>query len=99
MGVHVLPEELAKQWSLSFAEVEFVNAKPAAIRLGLAAQLKFFAAYGFFVAAATDIPDEAATYLAEQLGVSNSDLLGYDFRGARDGATARKSRAISAFVG
>ncbi len=81
MGVHVLPEELAKEWSLSFADIEFVNAKPAATRLGLAAQLKFFAAYGFFATAAADIPDEAVTYLAEQLGVSNRDLLGYDFSG------------------
>ncbi|RWK27976.1 Tn3 family transposase [Mesorhizobium sp.] len=81
MGVHVLPEELAKEWSLSFADLEFVNAKLTATRLGLAAQLKFFAAYGFFAIAAADIPDEAVTYLAEQLGVSNSDLLGYDFSG------------------
>jgi hypothetical protein len=34
-----------------------VNAKPAATRLGLAAQLKFFAVYGFFATAAADIPD------------------------------------------
>jgi hypothetical protein len=33
-----------------------VNAKQAA-RLGLAAQLKFFAVYGFFATAAADIPD------------------------------------------
>lgn len=46
MGVHVLPEELAKAWSLSFADIEFVNAKPAATRLGLVAQLKALAELG-----------------------------------------------------
>jgi Domain of unknown function (DUF4158)/Tn3 transposase DDE domain len=81
MGVHVLPEELAKEWSLSFGDMEVVNAKPMATRLGLAAQLKFFAAYGFFATAATDIPDETVTYLAEQIGVGDSDLLSYDFSG------------------
>ena len=81
MGVHVLPEELAKEWSLSFADIEFVNAKPAASRLGLAVQLKFFAAFGYFATAATEVPDEAVSYLAEQLGVSKADLCQYDFSG------------------
>jgi TnpA family transposase len=81
MGVHVLPKELAKEWSLSFVDMEFVSAKPTATRLGLAAQLKFFAAYGFFATAAADIPDEAVSYLSEQLGVGRSDLCGYNFSG------------------
>ncbi|WP_095205181.1 Tn3 family transposase [Mesorhizobium carmichaelinearum] len=81
MGVHVLPEELAKGWSLSFADLEFVNAKPVGTRLGLAAQLKFFAAFGYFATTVGDIPDEAASYLAEQLGVGSSALLGYEFSG------------------
>ncbi|RWM87059.1 MAG: DUF4158 domain-containing protein [Mesorhizobium sp.] len=93
MGVHVLPVELAKQWSLSFADMEFVNAKPTATRLGLAGQLKFFAAYGFFATAAADIPDAAVTYLAEQLGVSKSDLLGYDFSAAQRRADRRRHSA------
>ena len=34
---------------LSFADLEFANAKPAGLRLGLAVQLKFFfAAYRIF---------------------------------------------------
>ncbi|MER9580954.1 DUF4158 domain-containing protein [Mesorhizobium sp. M0276] len=88
MGVHVLPEELAKAWSLSFVDIEFVNAKPVATRLGLAAQLKFFAAYGFFATAAADIPGEAVDYLAEQLGVGRGQLFGYDFSG-RSGRSGR----------
>ena len=32
MGLHVSPEELAKEWSLSFADIEFVNAKPTTTR-------------------------------------------------------------------
>ena len=81
MGVHVLPKELAKGWSLSFVDTEFVNAKPTATRLGLAAQLKFFAAYGFFATAVADIPDEAVSYLSEQLGVGRGDLCRYNFSG------------------
>jgi Domain of unknown function (DUF4158) len=93
MGMHVLSEELAKEWSPSFADIEFVNAKPAATRLGLAAQLKSFTAYGFFVTAAADIPAEAVAYLAEQLGVDRGTTT--IFRGVRDGAIARRFCAIS----
>src|SRR3546814_1252337 len=35
--------DLIGRWSLSFADIDFVNSKPALTRLGLAAQLKFFA--------------------------------------------------------
>ena len=76
-----LSDELAKEWRLSFADIEFVNAKPAGSRLGLAVQLKFFAAFGYFATAATEAPDEAVSYLAEQLGVSKADLCQYDFSG------------------
>ena len=39
--------DLIGRWSLSFADIDFVNSKPALTRLGLAAQLKFFASLGF----------------------------------------------------
>jgi len=81
MGLHVSPEALAGEWSLSFADIDFVNAKPAGSRLGLAMQLKFFAAYGFFATEPTEVPDEAVSYLADQLGVGKADLCAYDFSG------------------
>ncbi|PAQ07645.1 DUF4158 domain-containing protein [Mesorhizobium temperatum] len=68
MGLRVSLEALTGEWSLSFADIDFLNVKAAGSRLGLAVQLKFFAAYGYFCAAA-EAPDEAVSYLAEQLGV------------------------------
>lgn len=38
MGLHVSPESLAKEWSLSFADIDFVNVKPVGSRLGLTIQ-------------------------------------------------------------
>ena len=81
MGLQVSREEIAGEWSLSFGEVGFVNAKPSAARLGVAAQLKYFAATGNFATGAACIPEEAASYLADQLGVSHSGLADYAFSG------------------
>jgi hypothetical protein len=81
MGLRVSPEALAGEWSLSLADNDFVNAKPTGSRLGLAVQLKFFAAFGYFVTDTTEVPDEAISYLAEQLGVREAGLDGYDFSG------------------
>ncbi|NGO54644.1 Tn3 family transposase [Allomesorhizobium camelthorni] len=81
MGLRVSPEALAGGWSLSFADIDFVNAKPAGSRLGLAVQLKFFATYGYFATAASEVPGESVSYLANQLGVGETDLDGHDFSG------------------
>ena len=48
MDQFVSGESLAQGWSLSFADLEFINTRPGAVRLGLAAQLKFFQLNGFF---------------------------------------------------
>src|SRR3546814_4281308 len=61
--------DLIGRWSLSFADIDFVNSKPALTRLGLAAQLKFFASLGFFAIDPGSIPTDGLSYLAEQLGV------------------------------
>lgn len=81
MGLRVSPAELTREWSLSFADIDFVNAKPTGTRLGLAAQLKFFAACGYIATAAVEISDESVSYLADQLDVGKADLEGYDFSG------------------
>src|SRR3546814_6528072 len=67
------------RWSLSFADIDFVNSKPALTRLGLAAQLKFFASLGFFAIDPGSIPTDGLSYLAEQLGVEAGEIAGYDF--------------------
>ena len=80
MSSSVLGEDLVKEWSLSFADIDFVNAKAAAARLGFSAQLKFFAARGVFAETSADLAEEAVSYLAEQLG-GGADLSRYDFSG------------------
>lgn len=72
-------EDLIGRWSLSFADVDFVNTKPVLTRLGLAVQLKFFASHGFFATDPDSIPADGISYVAEQLGVEAGELAGYDF--------------------
>src|SRR3546814_3134240 len=66
--------DLIGRWSLSFADIDFVNSKPALTRLGLAAQLKFFASLGFFAIDPGSIPTDGLSYLAEQLGVEAGEI-------------------------
>lgn len=73
--------DLAGAWSLSFSDIEFVNTKPLVARVGVAVQLKFFTAQGFFADTADNVPDDAVGYVVEQLGVGGADLSGYDFAG------------------
>ena len=86
MSTGISSSDIVGQWSLSFADIDFINSKPAATRLGLASQLKFFSARGFFADDGTLIPNEAAEYLAEQIGVPADELSSYDF----GGRTARR---------
>jgi hypothetical protein len=69
MSTGISSSDIVGQWSLSFADIDFINSKPAATRLGLASQLKFFSARGFFADDGTLIPNDAVEYLAEQIGV------------------------------
>ena len=79
MGLRISSEDLIGGWSLSFADIDFVNAKPAQARLGLAVQLKFFAAHGFFLQDHASVPADGVSWLAEQLGVEADALNQYDF--------------------
>src|SRR3546814_17868290 len=71
--------DLIGRWSLSFADIDFVNSKPALTRLGLDAQLKFFASLGFFAIYPCPISTDGHLYLAEQLGVEAGEIAGYVF--------------------
>jgi hypothetical protein len=74
MRAGILSSDFIGPWSLSFADIDFINSKPAAARLGLASQLKFFSARGFFADDGALIPNDAAEYLAEQIGVRADEL-------------------------
>jgi hypothetical protein len=80
---------LAARWSLGFEDVALLNAKPASARLGLAAQLMFYRTTGRFGRAASEFPDAAVAYLAEQIGAPVADFAAYDW----DGRSGRRHRA------
>lgn len=86
MSTGISSSDIVGQWSLSFADIDFINSKPTATRLGLASQLKFFSARGFFADDGTLIPNDAVEYLAEQIDVRADELSSYDF----GGRTARR---------
>ncbi|HWT61302.1 MAG TPA: DUF4158 domain-containing protein [Ochrobactrum sp.] len=86
MRMGISSSDFVGQGSLSFADIDFINSKPAATRLGLVAQLKFFNGRDFFADNGTLVPHDAAEYLAEQIGVRADELSSYDF----GGRTARR---------
>src|SRR3546814_18163293 len=74
-------EDLAGRWSLVFEDFALLNAKPAATRLGFAAQLLLYSTTGRFGRGAGEFPDNGVTYLAEQIVESSPELYGYDWLG------------------
>lgn len=86
------------EWSLSFADIDFINSKPAATRLGLAAQLKFFSARSFFADDGILVRNDVAKYLAEQIGVPADELSSYDSAGEAPADIAPRFCSISAFA-
>ncbi len=74
-------EDIARQWGLSYDDVEFINARPKAMRVGLAAQLKYFQQTGRFLSDWADIPNDARTFLSEQVDAQRMDTGLYDFQG------------------
>lgn len=79
MSLSISIAHLARDWSLSFSDLDFVNARSIATRLGLSVQPKFFASRGYFIEKISDVPEDAVNYLAEQLGVARSVLSADDF--------------------
>ncbi len=75
--------DLIGRWSLSFADIDFVNSKPALTRLGLAAQLKFFASLGFFAIDPGSIPTDG---LSCHIGQSISPAAGTSGRRTKKSA-------------
>jgi len=71
----------AARWSLGFEDLALLNAKPVTTRLGFAAQLMMYRTSGRFARAASEFPDAAITYLAEQIGAVAEDLADYDWLG------------------
>jgi TnpA family transposase len=77
----VLDGTLAAGWSLGFEDLALLKAKPAGTRLGFAAQLMMYRTTGRFGRVASEFPDAAIAYLAEQIGVPVGDFGTYDWLG------------------
>lgn len=94
MSTSISSSDLVGQWSLSFADIDFLNSKPAATRLGFSAQLKFFSARGFFADDSVLVSHDAAEYLINTL------LLGESVKQANPAANAFvKARQVVLLVG
>ncbi|TIS62008.1 MAG: DUF4158 domain-containing protein, partial [Mesorhizobium sp.] len=74
-------QELVEPWSLGFEELARTESKSESLRLGFAAQFKFYRIAGRFPATAAEIPEAAREYLADQLGRPAVELFDYDWAG------------------
>jgi len=73
--------ELAKHFSLSFAEFELLANKAGPTRLGFAVLLKFFQYEARFPNAKNEVPRAVVGYLAPQVDVEAEAYLQYDWQG------------------
>jgi len=73
--------ELADHWSLGFEELGRIEGKSESLRLGFAAQIKFYQIVGRFPHSAQQIPRPARDYLCDQLGRPVAELFDYDWTG------------------
>lgn len=83
-----MEREFLAVWSLSYADLEFINSYRHAMRIGLAAQLAHFRRFGYFPKRLKDLPSESLDYLAEQLGEDIAHVSNYDI----GSDTARRHR-------
>lgn len=81
MDRHWSMQELAEHWSLGFEDLARLESKAEALRIGFAAQLKFYQLAGRFPSSAAEVPDAARDYLAVQLDQHVTELFDYDWSG------------------
>jgi Domain of unknown function (DUF4158) len=86
----------ARDWLLTAEERAFVTEKATRRQLGFALQLKFYQRTGRFPERVSDLPEEAADDLAEQLATSAADLQDGGWRGR---SNQRHRQAILTFLG
>lgn len=75
------PEELIAYWTLLEGDAALVGNKAGPTRLGFVLLLKFFEFEGRFPREAAEVPEAAAAYVAQQVGVEPGDLAAYDWSG------------------
>lgn len=73
------PEDLIASWTMVEADWELVANKAGSTRIGFVVLLKFFEIEGQFPQYPAEVPEQAVTYLAEQVKVDPSLFVKYDF--------------------
>ncbi|HAB39517.1 MAG TPA: Tn3 family transposase [Rhodobacteraceae bacterium] len=74
----VSDEDISRIWGLSFDDVDFISTRPKAMRIGLGLQLKYFQHTGQFLTEWATVPDDARSYVSEQLDCQQFDKDVYD---------------------
>lgn len=74
-------DELVEHWTLLDDERELIAGKRGPTRLGFALILKFYARAGRFPRGRSELDDDAAAFVARQVGVPASDLGFYEWSG------------------
>jgi TnpA family transposase len=88
-------DELIEHWTLVGDELGQVAGKRGATRLGFSLLLKFYTRHGRFPRR-TEVPGDAVTYVARQVGVDAAEFAFYDW----DGRTVEYHRAqVRKFLG
>jgi TnpA family transposase len=75
------PEDLIAYWTLLDSDWQLVANKSGATRLGFVSLLKFFEIEGRFPQYAAEVPEQAVTYLAEQVKVDAKLFAKYEWSG------------------
>lgn len=81
-------DELVEEWSFGAEDQELLSGKHVSGRLGFAAQLAFYRRHGSFPCGLSDFAPAVIAHLAEQLGIAETALAGYEW----DGRTGRRHR-------
>ena len=74
-------EELVDHFTLAPAELGLLRSKAGATRLGFGVLLKFVQWRGRFPAGRGELPENAISHVARQVGVAESEIARYDFDG------------------
>jgi hypothetical protein len=74
-------EELIENWTLIPSELELVNQKREANKIGFAVFLKYFQLMAHFPDYPSEIPEQVIAYIANQLNISAKTYFDYNWQG------------------
>lgn len=74
-------EELIENWTLIPSELELVNQKREANKIGFAVFLKYFQLMAHFPDYPSEIPEQVIAYISNQLNISPKTYFDYNWQG------------------